>query len=117
VKKHSKPHGPTFYASASSWPLLGGRLVDLSKRAINNPHVRRGLRQVARLISEYSLERPRPPSRERLDRAQQTRERLDKMLRAYWSFLIVESEPIAEALLDPASISRAKGMLLFECST
>jgi hypothetical protein len=47
---------------------------------------------------------PQPPSahssRERLDRAQQTRERLDKMLRAYWASLVAESEPLAEAILE-----------------
>jgi hypothetical protein len=56
--------------------------------------------QVARLISEYSLERPRTPYRERLDRAKQTRARLDKMLRAYWAFLGSESEPLAEGILE-----------------
>jgi hypothetical protein len=40
--------------------------------------------------------------RERLERAHQTRERLDKMLRAYWAFLIAESGSLAEAMLERA---------------
>jgi hypothetical protein len=45
---------------------------------------------------------PRTGYRERLHERRQLRSRVDEKLCAYWAYLVAQSEPLAEAILEQA---------------